>query len=80
MHCLFWSEMSVLQIRWITDSCCIYWLLQMEEKINVGRRCRKWTILRSALCLNSSSLKANQIISDIIFIDKSISLLEEGEK
>lgn len=36
MHCLFWSEMSVLQIRWIADSCCIYWLLQMEEQINVG--------------------------------------------
>lgn len=73
MHWMFQSEKSVFQIRWIADSCCVYWMLQMEWKINVGRRLRKWRILKSALCLNSSNLKVDQIISYITLIAKEIS-------
>lgn len=72
MHRMFESETSVFQIRWSADSCCVYWMLQMEREINAGRRLRKWRILKSAFCLNSSNLKANQIISDIILIAKKI--------
>lgn len=82
MHWMFQSEKSVFQIRWIADSCCVYWMLQMEWKINVGRRLRKWRILKSALCLNSSNLKVDQIISYITLKAKEISfsLLQKKKK